>query len=45
MHRAQGADIAALSAACLVRAQDFGMSAIAGQYLSIYRAASPGVHQ
>jgi len=42
MHRAQDADIATLSAACLVRAQDFGMSAIAGQYLSIYRAALPG---
>lgn len=39
VRRAQGADIAAMSAACLARSQDFGMEAIAGQYLSIYRAA------
>lgn len=43
MHQAQGADIATLSAACLARAQDFSMSAIARQYLSIYRDALPGL--
>lgn len=43
MHRVQGADIATMSAACLARAQDFSVSAIAGQYLSIYRAALAGL--